>query len=54
MGDPKKSLGEILEKLCPGVRKRNWPSWAGEYKPEPYEQDYKAVPPKMTQDEDDD
>jgi hypothetical protein len=46
---PKRSLSEILEELCPGVRKRNWPAWAGPYK----EAEPSIPPPKMTQDEED-
>ena len=23
--------GSVLEELCPGVRRRNWPAWAGPY-----------------------
>lgn len=47
----KRSLSEVCEELCPGVRKRNWPAWAGPY----HEETQAPLPePKMTQDEDDD
>ena len=47
----KRSLSDVCEELCPGVRKRNWPAWAGSYR----EEGQAPLPdPKMTQDEDDD
>ena len=46
---PKRSLSEVCEELCPGVRKRNWPAWAGPY----HDEEKLLMEPKMTQDEDD-
>ena len=45
----KRSLSEVCEELCPGVRKRNWAAWAGPYR----EKDEPLPEPKMTQDEED-
>lgn len=45
----KRTLSEVLEELCPGVRKRNWPAWAGPFR----ETDDPVLPePMMTTDDD--